>query len=74
MDIDLIADYEVRFKVPDQDGLTDNEFIELADGMSTWIQSAIIQLAGPPPDGSVDVVLRSAVLNGKPLIGGSNAQ
>lgn len=74
MDVDFIADYQFRIKSTDQDPLTDNEFKDLAEHLASFIKLGFIAINGEPPGGFVEVVLMSAMVNGNPLNGVSNAQ
>ena len=75
MNVDFIADYTVRINVPDQEGLTDEEFEDMARTTAELFKTVILSLNGPPPGGYVDVSLNSVVVNGKRLnAGASNAQ
>lgn len=74
MDVKFIADYELTINVSDQDSLTDEEFYELADGIGVIFGQILVTIHPPPPGGSVDVKLLRATVNGKPLVGVSNAK
>jgi len=74
MHVDFIADYTVRINVPDQEGLTEEEFRNMAIKLAELFQIVITSVNGPPPDGYIDVSLNSLAINGKSLLNGeSNA-